>query len=350
MKYYHSSPLVTPLVSVIIPTYNAEKFIVQAIESVFAQTYRQYEILVIDDGSTDNTQEVLRVFEDRLHCYYQNNRGPSSARNKGIQFASGEYICFLDADDLWTSEKLQSQVEFMESHPELGLVFSDHEDFNQEECMSSTWLDVKKKALGLELETQIPLEEAFSKLVYENYISTPTVMVRKQCLEKVGGFDENLWSVEDRDLWLRIAAHFPIACLPRIFCQRRIHQMNISKVSELSMQGRITVLEKNRRSFNNLAPAKFWHQGLSDSYCRLGYIFLAQGHRRKALYAGMNSLVHAVALLLRTRSSGSYSWMLGLGLIPGAVLGWRVTRLLWQPIKGLSAETLGPSSKHVGDC
>ena len=119
-----------PIVSVIIPAYNAERFIPQAIQSVLEQTYQSYEIIVVDDGSTDKTKDILKEFEDKVCCIYQENQGPSAARNAGIKISQGRYICFLDADDIWTPDKLEVQVEFLECHPDISLVFSDHQDFD----------------------------------------------------------------------------------------------------------------------------------------------------------------------------------------------------------------------------
>ncbi len=115
------------MVSVIIPVYNGEKFIQDAIESVLAQTYKDYEIIVVNDGSTDNTEEVLKPYIDKrlIRYFYQENKGVSAARNKGIREARGEYIAFLDADDVWVDVHLQNSVDALFSHPEAGLSFSD---------------------------------------------------------------------------------------------------------------------------------------------------------------------------------------------------------------------------------
>ena len=115
----------SPLVSVIIPTDIADRVIEKAIQSVVDQRYRSYEIIVVDDGSTDKTKDILRGFNGQIRCLYQENRGPSAARNAGIKIAQGKYICFLDADDLLTPDKLAAQVDFLELHPDIAFVFSD---------------------------------------------------------------------------------------------------------------------------------------------------------------------------------------------------------------------------------
>ncbi len=324
-----------PTVSVIIPAYNADKFLPEAIESVLNQTYQSYELIVVNDGSTDKTEEILLTFKDRVLCKHQKNRGPSAARNAGIEIAQGKYISFLDADDLWTPDKLEVQVAFLEIHPDIAFVCADHLDFNASEVVLHSFLEDKKKTFGESLVTEIPIQDAFGKLIRENFVSTPTVMVRKSCLEKTGLFDESLWSVEDRDLWFRIAAKFHLACLPKILCKRRIHHDNISRQSMLALQGRITVLERNCRAFPHLVAPEIWDMELANHYCQLGYLFLENHERVRALQAGLKSLIFALRQVTKKQMFASYSWGLGIGLIPAALLGWRISRLLFRPLKEL---------------
>ena len=325
-----------PLVSAIIPAYNADQFIAQAIQSVLDQTYRSYEIIVVDDGSTDKTKAILREFNGQIRCINQENRGPSAARNAGINIAQGKYICFLDADDLWTPDKLEVQIDFLERHPNIALVFSDHQDFKAGDVVSRSFLDDKMEMFGETLVTEVPIQSAFLKLIQENFISTPTVMLRKTCFDEIGLFDENLWSVEDRDLWLRMAANFKLACLPKICCKRRVHQSNISKQSTLAFQGRITVLEKNRLDFQFLVPAEIWDRELANHYCQFGYLLLQKGERKRALEAGFASIAHAFRQISKSRVFSPYPWSLGIGLIPASLLGWQFSRFLFRPMKGLS--------------
>lgn len=337
-----------PVVSVIIPAYNAEGFIAEAIQSVLEQTYQSYEIIVVDDGSTDKTKDILKGFNSQICCLYQENRGPSAARNAGIAVSQGTYICFLDSDDLWIPHKLEAQLEFLESHQDIDLVFSDHQDFAEEDedfVVPCSFLDEKKKRFGEGLVTEVPIHDAFLKLVQENFISTPTVMLKKTCFGKVGLFDENLWSVEDRDLWLRVAVSFNLACLPRVFCKRRIHKSNISKESELTLYARIKVLEKNRRDFPHFIPSEIWDSELANHYCQIGYILLQKGLRRKALKAGFTSLGYALRQLTKDRVLSLNSWSLVIGLIPAVLLGWRFSRFLFQPIKEVAGGQRGNPTK-----
>jgi hypothetical protein len=320
--------------SVIIPAFNAERFIGKAIQSVLDQTYRCHEIIVIDDGSTDRTKEVLKTFDGKIRCLYQQNKGPSAARNAGMQVAQGDLICFLDADDLWTPEKIKVQCEFMEQNPDIAFVCSDHEEFDADGIVLESFLRKKEKTLGPNIIGKNPVKDAFKMLLMMNFISTPTVMLRKSCLEKTGLFDESLWSIEDRDLWLRIAAHFPIACLPGVFCRRRVHHTNISKEKELSLRGKIKVLEKNWELFPSFTPSSLVRSLLADSYCQFGYLLLEKNQRWGALKAGIWSMKHTLLQAFDGSSCRSTPWWMSVGLIPAALLGWKLSRSLWQPLKG----------------
>ena len=328
-----------PSVSVIIPTYNAGPFIFEAIQSVLDQTFRFYEIIVVDDGSTDDTKNILKRFDSQIHYLFQENQGPSAARNAGIKMSRGTYISFLDADDIWMNDKLQLQLEFLESHSGIALVFSDHQNFKEgREIQSKTFLDEKKERFGEDFLSEIPLKDAFLKMVQENFISTPTVILKRECFEKIGLFDENLRSVEDRDLWIRIAASYPLACFPKVLCKRRIHQTNITSESELTLYARIKVLEKNRSDFPFLIPSEIWDSELAIHYSHLGYKFLQNDLRWKAMQSGLAGLKHAFRQLTKNRELTLQSWKRLIGLIPASILGWRFSRFLFRPIKDLILE------------
>lgn len=183
------------LVSVIIPTFNSADYLVQAIRTVLAQTYQDFEIIVIDDASTDHTEEALRPFADRICFLRQERGGPSVARNRGILEAKGELIAFLDADDLWRPNKLARQVEYMKQHPEACLVYT---DFTRGSCPGSN--DQSRLQVFKARDSN-----TFLALLEENFIATPTVMVRRSALARSGLFDPKLRGSEDLDLWLRLA-------------------------------------------------------------------------------------------------------------------------------------------------
>lgn len=209
-------------VSVIIPTYNSVQQLPEALDSVFNQTYQDFEIIVVDDGSTDNTRELLEGFKNRITYLYQENGGPSKARNTGIRASKGQYIAFLDADDHWLPPKLEQQIKLIESDPRLGLVFSDAEYFSGEKSMvGSYW---KKRGCYDQMISESGLiQNAFSTLMKINPIMPSTVLLKKNCFEKAGGFDEGLRFVEDKDMWLRMSVHCFMACVPFPLVKRRVH-------------------------------------------------------------------------------------------------------------------------------
>ena len=323
-------PEVRPLVSVIIPTYDSARFIADAVRGVLAQTYPCHEVIVIDDGSRDETAEIVRGLTGPIRYRRQDNRGPAAARNAGIKMARGKYICFLDADDLWTPNKLELQVEFMAAHSEIGLLFTDAEEWEDKEILKSSILETM--ALHADIVSQVPIQDAFRKLVMENPIPTSSVMMRKDCFLRTGLFDEDLRvvGVEDRDMWLRVAANFDIACLPTILAKKRSHGANISTRTELMARSRIMVWEKARRRFPTLAPAAVYNKLLATTYQELGYILLARADGSGARRSGMASLSNAIRYVVVTKSRFPFRWLLAIGLIPLSFISWPLVRSLWQ--------------------
>lgn len=208
-----------PLVSIIIPTFNSARYITDAIESVFKQKYPNYEILVVDDGSTDDTAQIIRKFSDQIIYIYKPNGGPASARNLGIKRSNGEYIAFLDADDCWLPDKLDLQINFLKKNPEFALVHS------------NTWILENDTDPYLSfIDSKPPSGMVFNDLFLNNHINLLTVTLRRESFDKTNGFDEtkDIVGFEDYDLWLRIALEYPIAYLDKIVSIYRIHRSNIS--------------------------------------------------------------------------------------------------------------------------
>lgn len=187
-------------VTVIVPTYNRENCITKALDSILNQTYPDYEIVVIDDGSTDNTETILKRYGNKIKYFYKSNGGPASARNLGIRTCSGEYIAFLDSDDTWLPNKLDLQISVLEKDNDAGLVFSD-----------MYLADEKDKNLFSDL-THPSEGKVFLKLLKNNFIPTSSVVLRKTCLQKTGLFNESktLIGIEDYHLWIRLAKFFTV--------------------------------------------------------------------------------------------------------------------------------------------
>jgi glycosyltransferase involved in cell wall biosynthesis len=322
----------TPLVSVIIPTYNSGRFIAQAVQSVLSQTYQQFEIIVIDDGSTDATRDILLEFDGYIQYCYQENCGPSAARNAGIKIAGGDYICFLDADDIWMPNKLEIQLAFMAQHEDISLVFSDMEEWDLDKRLPRSFLETK--AFRSDIVSQTPIQDTFKKLLIENFVLTSTVMARKECFVKAGLFDESLRVAEDRDMLLRITAYFKIACIPFILGKKRAHESNISSSAELTLRCRVAVWDNARRRFPSLAPAAIVHNLMADAYLQLGYILLAKDQQKDARQAGLQSLIHAAkAVFMRTSRHPflpAYQWFHGVWLMLFTCMGGPMTQSLWR--------------------
>ena len=191
-----------PKVTVIIPVFNGAAFVQRAVRSVLEQTFQDFEIIIVNDGSNDNTEEVVRAIADRRIRYvFQPNQGPNAARNNGIRMAQGEYLAFLDADDWWLPAKLQAQLERLKERPEAGLVY----------C-STLWV---KPAGEIILNEALIEGNVFPTLLFGNAVSgsASSVMVLRRVFDKVGLFDENFRRMEDWEMWLRIGAVFPFAAV-----------------------------------------------------------------------------------------------------------------------------------------
>lgn len=211
-----------PKISVIIPTYNRAMLLSSAIDSVLSQTYEDYELIVIDDGSTDDTTEIVNKYStDKLRYVFQENKGRSAARNYGIKLAKGEYIAFLDSDDLFVPSKLEAQVRILDNNPCYGLVYS-----------HANTIDENGDNLDQYSYTGNLSGWIYPDLLYirNNVITTPTVMVRAKALADVGGFDETMHICEDLDLWCRIARKFQVMqiCQPLAIVRvRASEQLNV---------------------------------------------------------------------------------------------------------------------------
>jgi len=193
----------TPLFSVIIPTYNRAQTVLRCVESVYAQTFENYEIWIIDDG-TDNTEDLLRPFADRLHYRRGPASGVAAARNAGIASAQGAYVAFLDADDRWYPRKLECVAQSIQLRPDVGLFYS-----------KVDYVDATGKRLWVP-NTRDPGDDGYIALLEGNFIVNSSVVVKKECLQQAGGFDTVLSGCEDWDLWIRLARAYPIKLIPEV--------------------------------------------------------------------------------------------------------------------------------------
>lgn len=264
-------------VSIVIPAYNAAKYICQSLDSVLSQTYRDFEIIVVDDGSIDNTKEVLKPYFGQIRYIYKPNGGPASARNTGINNAKGEYIAFLDADDLWLPEKLELQIELLEKDHEIGLVHSDSIPFDENGVICNG----NRKRDGNSLSGYV-----FPALFMQNFVQTLTVVAKAHCFKTEGLFDESkqLFAVEDYDMWLRISRNYKFGYINKPLAKHRIHQNQISKNIDRSYLNEKSVLEKligNMPDLEAKVPISAKHR-LAKLFYEYGYDHFSEGNLKAA--------------------------------------------------------------------
>jgi len=253
----------SPTVSVIIPTYNRAHLIGRAIQSVLNQTYQDFEIIVVDDGSTDNTKEIVKSLDDKRIRYirHKENKGGGAARNTGIKAAIGEYIAFLDSDDEWLPEKLECQMKvFKNAGSEVGVVYT-----------GFIYID----ELGEYTNGQhIPEKRGwiYEDILVENCVGTAsTVLVKRKCFEKAGLFDENLPSCQDWEMWIRLAREHQFDFIEDPLVKYHIHKSRISTDLEAKIKGITIVIDKFSGEFTS--RRKIYSQrrfSIGNLYCHLG--------------------------------------------------------------------------------
>lgn len=338
------------LVSVVIPAYNAERFIVEALDSVFAQTYRPIEVIVVDDGSTDKTAEIVEKYQQakglpgnlvaqlssdpvnqlehnnsqtskpatrqtrnrvvptgehvNLIYIYQQNSGPSKARNTGIKTAKGDYIAFLDADDLWTTTKLEKQAGMYRKNPDIDIIFTDAKvtrirDGKTKEFFIFEKYSLKKDFFGHEVLVKDPLE----KLLKINFMLTPTVIVKKSCFKNDVYFNEKRKYAEDLELWLKMSLKYTFGYIDEVCVhvndaedglRSHIDQMLLSKIQVLD-----DFLRENKSGLSCYIPNnKKISVSVKETYKWTGYYFMRHGNKKLARELYKKSM--AVSLDIRT--------------------------------------------------
>lgn len=259
-------------VSVIIPAYNKAEFTIRAVNSVLSQTYGNIEIIVVDDGSTDDTPEKLSHYKNRIVYHRKRNGGACSARNTGIKMAAGEYIALLDCDDLYYPEKIQKSVACLEADPRIGFVYTGADFIDENDRVVSEY-----KNFGFLESGQIT-----SRLLEKNIICNSTILMKKECFDRVGFFDEKIFIPADWDMWIRLSERYKAGFINENLTGYRVsHTFTINNV-EAGLKEELYVVEK---TFARQLPGvskKLKQKCLSQIYYRYGLMNMVNSNFSRA--------------------------------------------------------------------
>jgi glycosyltransferase involved in cell wall biosynthesis len=227
-------------VDVIIPAFNAAKYLPAALESVFSQTFDDWQILLVDDGSTDNTADVVAPFLDRfgskIRFIRQSNRGLPAARNTAIRASTAEFLALLDADDLWLPCRLSESLKALAERPQAGLAYGLITYIDSEGRLGGTFEGNRRNAQG-----------RIAPYIYMRQVELPcpTITFRRRCIDVVGIFDEAMRATEDRDLWLRIALRYEVAFVPKVLAYYRVSPNSMSADSQRMLKAQLRFIRKH---------------------------------------------------------------------------------------------------------
>jgi GT2 family glycosyltransferase len=322
-----------PLISVIIPVFNGEKTLKRTVESILNQTFSDFELIVINDGSQDKTLEILATFQDpRLRVFSYPNGGLSMARNRGIAHASGAYLSFIDADDLWTPDKLEAQLAALQADPQAAVAYS-----------WTDWIDEADQFLrpGVHVTAN---GDIYEQLLLRDFIgSGSNILVKTEALADVGGFDASVSPVEDWDMWLRLAARYQYVAVSAPQILYRITQgsmsSNVWKMESSSMRIIERAFENGPASLQPLKP-----QVLANRYQYLTLKAIERTFdRQKALtalrYWG-SALRYNPQWLRRSRLMAIIAVKIAIALL----LPTQQAQTLWQTLKNRRSRSSGQSS------
>lgn len=248
-----------PLISVIMPTYNAITTINGSLESIKKQTYKNYEIIVVDDGSFDGTTDLLKKMND-VNLFMQSNQGVSVARNKGVQEAKGDLIAFLDSDDLWHPQKLEIQLKLATTLQNFGIV----------SCRYKTVTELQEKPNFPQLDSVnvMPQEISFYRFLQSTFCLPSTVLIPKNVFIETGGFDPEYFCGEDQDLWLKIAYKYPVYHIPLDLMWYYKRPEGLSEITRINGHiNSVFIIEKwNPKKIGTLDTAKKIDQQLFEKH------------------------------------------------------------------------------------
>ncbi len=272
-------------VSVIIPCYNYGPYLKSALEGLLRQSFQDFEVRVVNDGSTDDTERIAAAFTERfggrLHYVYQSNRGVSAARNRALKDAAGRYVLFLDADDVLDGAALGTFAAYLDAHPEYGMVYSNTEYFDSESGRT-LGLNHGKGPLEKTPHTGLCADKLFTE---GNFIPTMSSMFRREVFDKVGVFDETIRYGEDYELWMRITSFFQAGYIDRVLCRVRRHGSNMTFHGARMARYHIRIVKRILR-FSPLLREKLTKAQINDKwyevYYALGLNLALEGRQKRA--------------------------------------------------------------------
>ncbi len=280
-----------PTISVIIPTYNRRDTLGRAVQSVLTQTYRDLELIIVDDGSTDDTKTLITgIQDDRVRFIQTAHRGGAAARNVGVQHARASYIAFQDSDDEWYPQKLEKQIHFFTSaSPSIGVVY----------C--GLW---KRTRAGKNV--YLPRDDIYTKegnvhhqLLEENFITTQSAVVRSECFIKIGMFDENLPGLQEWDLWLRISQKYEFGYIPEALLQTHFTKDSITAQHRLRLRAQEIILNKYLDEFKKYPNTLSRHSfSIGNTLAIRGDFRHARPYLRQASLASPRKIKYWAAWLL----------------------------------------------------
>ncbi len=295
----------TPKVSVILPTYNMAGYVAGAVESIRAQTFQDWELIVIDDGSSDGTGDVIAplLADPRVRYHYQKNAGLSAARNAGLAHASGQYVGLIDADDLWLPTKLQAQVPILDTHPNVGVVYG-----------RLSRIDAQGRVFG-EPSIAGPSGRIINELFKFNVVPVGSTLFRLGIVNRVIGFDTRLKMAEDWDFWLRLAVEYDFCCIDEVVYLYRVWGGQMSKNWRGRYDAAFDIMERFVAANPGVISAGTWREAMSSSFFNrardrvsaqrdfgggfgdLGNALRHGGSVKRAVKTGVRFVLEAVRLL-----------------------------------------------------
>lgn len=262
------------LVSIITPTYNRAGFIGEAIKSVLAQSYPHFELIVVDDGSVDDTRAIIEAFGDeRIRYFYQENQGQSVARNLGLGEASGAFICFLDSDNVWFPDKLEKSLEVLQARPEVDIVYGDCVTIDEQ------GREISRKNMRRHSGRIAHL------MLKDNFVSMNTTMTRRRCFDEMGGFSGRRRVADDYDLWLKFSARYQFCYIPEYMAYYRVMDDQISSDKVNRFRTNEAIVRDFLRDYPEAVSAKEAREGLSAFYLRKARHFASVRNRAESFPA-----------------------------------------------------------------